>query len=222
MRKLTSSLLLVAVTIFISPLASAATFTAVGQSVYVEYNGIVDGDEINDLSASTLYTLDSIGTDGQTWMFSGLLDNTGSIDSRISLAGFDSSEGIDIGGSSASGAFSTISSGTLPQGFNLDYCMKNVGGNNCAGGGGTGVLNGESLEFMFVIQLMAGVTELELSEFAVRYQSIAGVDQGTSGIGTATYIFFNEGDINIPLPASAWLFMSALGGLAAFKRKRKA
>lgn len=220
-RSLSYSILLVAVSIFISPLATAATFTSAGQNVFVDYNGIVEGDEIGGLSVNTLYTLDSISPDGHTWMFSGALTNTGSVESRISIAGFDSSKGIDTYGSSVDGAFSIISSGKMPQGLDVDYCFKNVGGNNCAGGGGSGALNGDTLDFMFAIQFIDAITEVELSDFAVRYQSIVGVSQGQSGVGTATYILFSDGGMEVPLPASAWLFMSALGGLAAFRRKTK-
>ena len=222
MRNLTSSLLLIAVTIFISPLASAAMFTTVGQSVVVGYNGIVDGDVIDGLSASSLYKLDSISLDGRTWTFSGQLTNNGSIDSRVSLAGFDAAVAIDVGGSSTSGDFSEVSSGNMPQGLNLDYCMKNAMGNNCAGGGGSGAINDQTLEFMFIVQLIDGSDILELSDFAVRYQSITGVEQGQSGVGTTDFVFFDEGDApEVPLPASAWFFLSALGGLAAARRKRK-
>ena len=222
MRNLTSSLVLIAATIFISPMASAVMFTAAGQSVAVGYNGIVDGDNIDGLSASSLYTLDSISLDGRTWTFSGQLTNNGSIDSRVSLAGFDAAVAIDVGGSSTSGDFSKISSGNMPQGLNLDYCMKSTNGKNCAGGGGNGAENDQTLEFMFIVQLFDGSDTLELSDFAVRYQSITDVEQGQSGVGTADFIFFNESDApEVPLPASAWLFMSALGGLTAFRRKRK-
>jgi hypothetical protein len=210
--------LLIAASIFMSPLVTAATFTTAGQNVAVEYNGIVEGDTIGGLSASTLYILDSISGDGRTWTFSGTLSNIGSVDSTISLAGFDSSADIDSGSSYASGAFSRISSGNVPQGLDLDFCLKNTRGKNCAGGGGTGATNGQTLEFMFAIQLMDGADELELSGFAARYQSIVGISLGQSGVGVAISEEFFDG-LDVPLPASAWLLLSALGGLAAAKRK---
>ena len=219
MKSFTCSLLLSAASILIAPFASAATFTTVGDSVAVSYNGIVDGDVIGGLSGSTQYTLDSISGDGRTWVFSGSLTNDASVLSRISIAGFDTSAGLDLDGSSVSGDFSNVSGGVMPQGINLDYCLKNTRGNNCAGGGGSGASNGETLDFLFAIQFINGVTEVDLTNFAIRYQSIVGVAQGQGGVGGFTDVSFIPAP-EVPLPAAGWLLFSAMGALVAAKRKR--
>lgn len=211
---------LACVTVFMSGAASAAVFTTVGDSVQVNYGGIVGGNSIEGLNASTTYLLEDISDDGLSWSFSGTLTNTSSVDSRVSLTGFDTTSGIDIGASEAGGAFSRVSSGKLPQGLNADICLKNTGGANCAGGGGSGAWNaGDTLAFTFTIQLLEGVGELGLDDFSVRYQSISGIDFGSSGVGGATSVAFLPAEI--PLPASAWLLLSALTGLGLVKKSRR-
>jgi len=111
----------------------------------------------------------------------------------------------------------------MPQGFDADFCLKNTGGNNCAGGGGAGAWNaGDTLEFMFTIQLLEAVTELEIDDYSIRYQSIAGVAYGSSGVGGAIDIDFTPGDRppEVPIPAAGWLMLSALAGLGAVKARR--
>lgn len=211
MRRLPSVLVVLVVSLLNTPASFAALFSSdeIGNTVEVNYNGMVKGEVINGLSAYTRYTLEGVSADGSSWMFSGTLTNTSSVTSRVSIVGFNTSPEVDPASSVAGGFFSKVSSGKMSQGVTVDLCLKNTKGKNCAGGGGLGVWGGETVEFLFTLSLCKGSDSLELDGYALRYQSIAGIAQGSSGVGIGS---------EVPLPAAAWMFLSALLGLGLTRR----
>ncbi|MFV8816176.1 cistern family PEP-CTERM protein [Haliea sp. E17] len=196
----------------VSVAAHSAGFSTVGDSVSVLYTGNAPG-----LSAQSVYTLTAIENAGTTWVFSGTLENTSSVSSRISIAGFNTSGLVDLTGSSASGGFDRVSAGAMPKGDSVDICFKNSGGANCAGGGGTGVWNTDNpLQFSFTIQLSNALSVLDLGDYAVRFQS-------APCPGNMAYVAYEQfAPSPVPLPAAGWLMFSAITGLGAAKlRNRK-
>ncbi len=191
--------------------AFPATFSAVGDALSVGYTGNSPG-----LTATTSYQLLAIADAGRSWTFLGSLDNTSYLSSRISIAGFNTSGLVDLSGSGASGGFSQVGAGAMPGGNSVDFCVKNVGGSNCAGGGGSGVGNSDDpLLFSFTISLQQATDSLELGDFAVRFQSVG----GPGNMAFAAYENFTPSAV--PLPAAGWLMLSALAGLGATNWRRR-
>ncbi len=210
MRLSTVKHLITAGLLGLSAQAFPATFSTIGDTVTVDYTGS------GGLTATTIYELTAIGDAGASWTFSGSLENTSSFGSRISIAGFNTSGLLDILGSSATGGFSNVASGQLPGGGTLDYCLKNSIGENCTGGGGDGALDGDGpLLFEFTIHMNSPLEELELTDYTVRYQSLT---KPVPVVAFASMEVFTPAPV--PLPASAWLFLSALGGLGAARARR--
>ena len=69
----------------------------------------------------------------------------------------------------------------------VEFCM--TAGPNCAGGGGDGVLPGDSIVKGSFSLDFAGMatdqTQIKFSDLYVRYQSVSGTTLGNSGIGVA-------------------------------------
>lgn len=223
-RKLRAiSLRIVCVPLFFSMVANyanAITVDSVGDEFIIEFNGLVEGIEQPGLTAEAIVTLTSITSNtlgGQDWSFDVTLTNTSSAPitaSRISIFGFDVAGGLPNDSVAVSGFFDRPAAGNLPGVGKIDQCFKVGGGySNCAGGGGGGLELGESGDFTFVM-LNFGPTEIDFTDFYVRYQSIDGTPYGDgwSGVGIGT---------EVPVPAAAWLFGSALLGLGGIARTRR-
>ena len=209
--------LLFSITTFFALSTNAATFNAGddGTSVAISFNGLVEGTVASGLTADVKITLSSVSVDEKTWTFDVTLENTSSSPitaSRISMLGFNTDADPIVDDSTASGLFNKIGEGNVPQAGKVDICANNQNG-NCAGGGGTGLFIGQSGAFTMELMFASGVSTLTLDNFLIRYQSITGTTVGGSGTG-----FGSE----VPVPATAWLFGSALIGLAGIGRQRRA
>ena len=197
----------------------AAIVDSVGDSFGVNFNGIVDETVQPGLTSNAWFTLSGIAADGfggQNWTFSVTINNTSSLPitgSRVSILAFDTDPNADRAQSSATGVFDMVTTGNMPMVGNIELCFKDAGGNNCAGGGNGGVVQGNSGNFTAVLNFNAVLPQLELSNFHVRYQSIEGSVLGTSGVG--------EEIPAVPVPAAAWLMGSGLIGLVGFARRKK-
>ena len=201
--------------------AAAAVVDSAGDHFSVYFNGIVHGTEQAGLTASADFTLTGIDSDAfgtQTWTFDIALNNTSSspiTSSRVSVLGFNLSSGPDFRDSSVSGELDNIGRGHMPLAGWLDLCLKGSDGwRNCAGGGGAGVLQGDSEDLTLSLSFDSELSQLELSDFFVRYQSIGGLSRcQSSGVGVGS---------EVPVPAAGWLMGTALLGLAGMSRGRGA
>lgn len=193
------------------------TSADVGQSFTILYDGQSSGSTISGLSATSVYTVQSVGPKSIT--LSVAVSNTSSnpiTASRVSVFGFDTNP--NVKSATATGAFgTTVLGGSLPSGFgSIELCVKNGQGNNCSGGGGTGITIGQSgnatLTLNFNNSLPAsGVT---FSNFGVRYQSIAGAGRTTSAVGVGT-------PQTPPVPEPASMAVFGLGALMVGAAMRK-
>lgn len=201
--------------------AAAVSFVDAGDSVTIEYNGIVEGDVVTGLTSSL--TLTFLGFTGNNANFSYTLDNTSSGDitaSRLSSFGFDvDTANFSFAGSSETSAIYTKrDSGQFPQpndgGGPRDFCLS--AGPNCGGGAGGGVLIGGSESAGFTLAFTSLPAMVELTNFAIRYQSIEGAQDGSSGIGVGT----PSGDV-VPEPATWAMMIAGFGLVGASLRRRK-
>ena len=96
----------------------------VGQTVTLSFNGMADGNTIAGLTGSTTLTL--TGITGTSYNFDYTVANTtsGSVDSRISSFGFDTSP--EISNATSTGTYSNaLIGGNVPSPFNqVDVCFK--------------------------------------------------------------------------------------------------
>ena len=200
--------------------ASAMSFVDAGDSVVINYNGIVDGDVVNGLTSSL--TLTFLGFTGNNANFSYQLSNTSSgaiTASRLSSFGFDvETANFSFANSSeTSSIFTKRNSGQFPQpndgGGPRDFCMS--AGPNCGGGGG-GVLIGNSESAGFTLAFTSLPSMVELSNFAVRYQSITGAQGGNSGIGVGT-----PSVDAVPEPATWAMMIGGFGLVGGALRRRR-
>jgi hypothetical protein len=201
----------------ISSPATSLVVSSIGERFSIDFNGVVDRYEIDGLTAMADFELTDIRTDGvsgQEWLFTVTLSNTsgGSVDaSRVSVLGFNTEPGLNLSESLSTGLFDTTRGNkNIPQYGKVDICFQG-GTGSCAGGGGGGTELGDTGQFDIALNFDSAFDELTLTDFVIRYQSIAGVNAGTSGTGFG---------MEVPLPAAAWLFGFALIGLAGIKRKK--
>jgi hypothetical protein len=217
MHNVTIKYLLLFVLAVLSSPATSLTVSSIGDRFSIDFNGVVESNEIAGLTALADFELTdirSVSGSGQEWLFTVTLSNTsgGDVDaSRVSVLGFNTEPGLNISESSSAGLFDTTRGNkNVPQYGKVDICFQ-AGTGSCAGGGGGGTRLGDNDQFDIVLNFDSAFDELTLTDFVIRYQSIAGVNAGTSGTG-----FGRE----VPLPVTAWLFGSALIGLVGMKRKK--
>jgi hypothetical protein len=213
-------LLLLILAVLSSP-ATSLTVSSIGERFSIDFNGVVERHEIAGLNAIADFELTDIrndGVSGQEWLFTVTLSNTsgGSVDaSRVSVLGFNTDPGLNLSESWSTGLFdATRGNKNVPQYGKVDICFQG-GTGSCAGGGGGGTGLGDTGQFDITLNFDSAVDALTLTDFVIRYQSITGVNAGTSGTG-----FGREVLMPVPLPVTAWLFGSALIGLVGMKRKK--
>lgn len=205
--------------------ADAISFTSadVGKSFTVDYNGVENGNTVSGLTGATTFTL--TGTSADSYTFSYAVDNTSSspiTGSRVSGFGFNTDP--NISGASVTGVFNTAGTGNVPGIGTVDVCFKSGGGtNNCAGGGGGGVALGANANGSFTLSFASALSSLTLSDFALRYQSITGVDGVVSATGTGTISSTSGGSssggpTDVPEPRDFALF--GMAALAVLSRGR--
>lgn len=192
----------VALSLMVPNVATAATVSAVGDAFTVKYN------YFNTLIADLTWTVTNIV--GSTWSFSVLIDNLSSNSpnlNRITSFGFATNPAptnLTVSTSNWKGTTSgPIAAGY--QTFGINACVFN--GQNCQGGGNTGVAGGAQRTVNFSFNYSGG-SPLTFTSFATRWQSI--------NVNGVTSIVLAP----VPLPAAGWMLLAGLGGLAAFRRFR--
>lgn len=218
--------------IFIAGGANAITITDtsvtldtgdVGESFTVEFDGNVEEDDVDGLTAEATFTLASIMD--EMWTFGVDLSNTSTapIDaSRVSALGFDTDPDL-TDAEVVSGIFdNAILDGSLPNQFgDIEVCFTD--GNTCSGGQSGGVTLGNDGSFDIKLTFPVATTSVTLSNFGVRYQSIDSSTlnlSGASGTGTGTPDDDGGGPpTEVPEPSILFLFGSGLLGLLYIRRR---
>jgi hypothetical protein len=195
-----------------APSASAFTFgtSSVGVSTEdinktftVKFDGSIAEAGVSDLSSEATFKFlgfTSTSLAQTTAQFEIVLKNTtsGSLDSRVSVLGFNTDKVETNNGATASGLFTKgVVGGSLPNQFGaIDVCYTS--GTNCQGGRNGGVSNDSSLpgtyqegRFLANFTIAGAVNSFTMSNFGVRYQSISGTSggktfNGDSGTGKGT------------------------------------
>jgi hypothetical protein len=195
------------------------TSASVGSSFSLDYDGFTGDGTIAGLTGSTTFTLTGI-SDG-SYSFDYSVANTSSspiTGSRISGFGFNTNP--DFTSASSTGVFDTVGTGNAPNIGTVDVCFKGGGGTgNCAGGGGDGVSLGDTATGTLTLAFTAALGQLSLSDFFVRYQSIAGAGGTTSAVGTGT--LSSSGGTPVPEPATLALFAMGVAGVVIGRRRSR-
>jgi hypothetical protein len=198
--------------------------TDIGKSFSVAYNGFDGSGSIGGLTGSTQFTL--TGVTANSFTFSYAIGNTSAAPitaSRISGFGFNTDP--SISGATSSGTFNTVgTAANVPNVGSVDVCFKDGGGtNSCAGGGGGGVSIGDSGAGLLTLNFASALSSLNLSDFFVRYQSIAGTAANTPssavGTGTISSTGGSSGGTPVPEPGAVILFLLAMAALVLYKRR---
>ena len=223
LRKLASGSTLAAAALLSASPAAATEylFDQVNDSAQVSFNGFYGTNPqvvIPGLTSNLLLTLTG-GLGTNTLNFSYLLTNTSSAGgngSRVSGFAFSSTpnaaSATDNG--TPTGDFDNISlGGNYPNGIgNVEVCLTNS--NSCAGGGGGGATLSDPASGTFSLVFGSNTSSVTLSDFYVRYQSLAGLGDVGSASGRETPA--------VPEPATWALLLVGFGGIGATLRTRKA
>lgn len=204
------------------------TTADVGKAFTYNFNGIVDEVEQPGLAAAITFTL--TGFAGNAWTFSAAINNNllnTPVAGRITSFGFNSMPDISAVTLLSGPFMASQLNGSFPQtggGTTIDFCLEDQAGGGC-GGGGNGVFNNTSALQSFTLTLAgAPTTSATFNNFILRWQSVAGNFQGTSGIGLGTGGggFDGGGDPGVPEPATWAMLLSGFGMVGFAARRRRA
>lgn len=225
-RKISSFAMIASLAFASAPvMADAITLGSgnIGQTYNFTFDGYSGGTTVNGLTSTAAFTLTGVTSSSYTFNYSVSNTTSNPVDSRVS--GFAFNTNPDISSASSTGAFSyTTLGGNYPNGIgSVDVCFKDASTKSCAGGGSGGLFDGQTGTGSFTLNFAQPLTSLTLSDFFVRYQSITGAGNITSGSGTGTLTSSGStstGGTPVPEPGMVGLLGAALAGLAFARRRR--
>ena len=185
---------------------------------------------VPELNAALSVELVSVGSGGNgdntVWTFKFTLDNTSTINSRITALVFDTTPNFDVDESGISVVGAVIDefsgAGSLPQSFgNFEGCAS-ANGDPCQGGGGDGIDEGGSDMWTITFVTSAPTETFSFDDFGVRYQGVdfnCGGQGGQTGGDCASGVGYFEMTM-IPEPAT-WMMMILGFGMIGLQMQRR-
>jgi hypothetical protein len=194
------------------------SFSTVGDTGTIEYDGNIGTNDVDGLTAETTFTLIGISADGTEWMFEVTVRNTTDDtiweEARVSRIGFDVDP--SIVDAEATGSWEAVLNQSFPNQFgSIDLCVQATSQGDCSGGpGGPGI--GETSSFDLTLFFASAIDSVVLDNFGVRYQSLTSEQlgfNGASGTGSGTPT------TRVAEPATIALLGFGLLGLGLVRRR---
>ena len=180
----------------------------VGETINISFTGESDGSPVDGLSADLALTFTGVDGNGD-YMFTWDLTNTSTMHPFSEVTAFGFNIDPNITDAVVTGDFTTDSSGSISNGYFVEFCA--TGGPNCAGGASTGDgVGGGSFDGTLLL-LFAGVDPgtITISQPIVRFQSTG--DGEGSAVGVPNVV---------PEPAT-WAMMLMGFGAAGYAMRRR-
>ncbi len=186
-----SRLLLAAVATVAASAASATVTIDLGGSTFVLTAGdpgttiIFNGqsDDVVYAGLTSSLNLSLLSQSGNVFTFGYQLVNTTTApmtSSRVTGFGFDVDPNRSAGSILTGTVFDVFDSGSISNGMNVEVCITT---HNCSGGGGDGVTIGQDTGGSFSLTFTGEPFNITLDNLVVRYQSLEGAGNATSGVG---------------------------------------
>ena len=181
----------------------------VGDTISISFTGESDGNPVDGLSADLALTFTGVDGNGD-YMFTWDLMNTSTLNPFSEVTGFGFNIDPNITDATVTGDFTTDSSGSISNGYFVEFCA--TGGPNCAGGGsnGDGVGGGSFDGTLLLLFAGADPGTITITQPIVRFQS-TGDDGEGSAVGVPGVV---------PEPAT-WAMMLMGFGAAGYAMRRR-
>jgi hypothetical protein len=205
------------------PALSAVVINAAntGYQFQIDYTGQVGGQTTPSVSALGTYTFNGVTNNGLTYNFAYSILNDSTTTARLSGFAFNTSPNPTNG--TVTGTFNQVNSGNYPEGYGtVDVCFT-AGGGSCAGGGSGGVFENNTAAGNFSVTFGNVMSSVSFDQFVTRFQSISGVQAGSSGIGIGALVNGGGGGgdpIVAPEPET-WLMLLGGFGLVGWTARRR-
>ncbi|MEO7410780.1 MAG: cistern family PEP-CTERM protein [Sphingomicrobium sp.] len=190
---------------------STSVLTAGGAGMTMGFNGQTDGVVHSGLTSSLNLSL--LTQVGNVFTFSYQLFNTSTnpmTSARVTGFGFDLTPN-NTGAAILTGTvFDQADSGPISNGMNVEVCITT---HNCSGGGGDGVIIGQSTNGSFSLTFASSPSNISLGSFVVRYQSLAGAGNAGSGVGISVAA--------VPEPSSWAMMLLGFGAMGVSLRRNR-
>jgi hypothetical protein len=182
-----------------------------GSTIDISFTGQSDGNPVAGLSADLSLTFLSVNGSGD-YLFSWILTNTSTLHPLSEVTAFGFNTDPNITGATVTGSFTNTSSGSISNGFFVEFCA--TGGPNCAGGASNGDGVGGGSFAGNLTLLFAGTADpgtITISQPIVRFQSTGNGQGSAIGVPTA-----------VPEPATWAMLLIGFGATGyALRRRRK-
>ena len=200
--------------------ASAAIVVGAGgsQTINQSFLGFGGTPAVNipELTGTLALAFTGTSNGGLTYNFTYTVDNTSSAVS--SLSGFGFNVNPDISGATSTGLYQYVNTtSNVPNIGSVDVCFNSGSSNSCAGAGsGSGGLlpSGGVASGTLALTFGTAYSQIDLTNFYVRYQGVAGVTGVTSAVGRPV-------TPPVPEPATWAMMLLGFGGIGMAMRRRR-
>ena len=180
-----------------------------GETINISFTGESSGNPVDGLSADLSLLFTGVDANGD-YTFDWSLTNTSTMHDLSTVVAFGFNVDPDFIDATVTGDFTTDSSGSISNGYFVEFCA--TGGPNCAGGANTGDgVGGGSFEGSLVFDFGLTAPDIfTISQPIVRFQSTGANGEG-SGVGVPGVV---------PEPGT-WAMMLMGFGAAGYAMRRR-